>query len=48
MIPFLNAVDAFRYIFSRLPLPVVSFFLTFVCLELGIHFIKWVVDSLLS
>ncbi len=48
MIPFLNAVEAFRYIFSRIPLPVTAFFLTFVCLNLGIYFIKWVVDSLLS
>lgn len=48
MIPFLNAVEAFRYIFSRFPLPVQMFFITFVCLSLGVYFIKWVVDQLLS
>lgn len=48
MIPFLNAVDAFRFIYSRLPLPVQMFFVTFVILNCAVYFVKWVVDALLG
>lgn len=41
MLPYLNAFNAFLYIYSQLPVPFRAFILTFMVLSLAFAFFKY-------
>lgn len=48
MIPFIGAMEAFRTIFSLVPLSVRLFVTTMVLLNLGVNFMIWLLSKFFS
>ena len=46
MIPYAGALAAFATILAELPLPFKMFIVTFMCINLGFNFLKWLAEVL--